>query len=134
MSNYPKSGNFVALVHKLCPICAATSEEEILLHKQFRDVSEYHNKAVGFGAICKECQGAIDQGAIMIIVVDEAKSGDLQNPAEWYRTGNVFGIRQGKIEEMLEGSPLLEGVLKKRALIMDYKIALAIDLPVKYEP
>lgn len=129
-------GNFVAVTYKACPICGTKDEEqsELLLHQCMRDISELHNQVTGFGKPCDKCQEGIDQGAIMIIVVDQSKSGDLSNPAEWFRTGNIIGLKQEAIERMIQPGDFLDSILKRRALVMDYKDAIEIGLPVDYTP
>ena len=70
-------------------------------------------------------------GAIMVIVCDQAKSGATHE--ELYRTGNVFGLTENWAKRCFKDE-ILETVLKKRVMIMDYKDAIAIGLPVKNYP
>lgn len=127
------SKQIAAIVHHLCPICAKKDDGEILLSTRFQDISKLDNQNVGFGKPCAECQAGIDMGAIMIIVVDQEKSGDMTKPEEWFRTGIIHGVKQQYIEKLLEKDPeMLSSVLKKRATIMDYKLAKNLGFPIDY--
>lgn len=126
-----KDNQFVAMTHETCPICGKDTNEGILLHRHLRDISEMHNKSTGFSEPCDECQAAIDQGAIMIVVADQSRSG--KEFKDLYRTGNVFGVKEEAVRRMLSGDTLKE-VLEKRVMIMDYHDAITIGLPAIYDP
>ena len=123
--------NFVAMVYHLCPICAKRDDGEILLHTRFGDLSKVDRQNIGFGPPCSECQAGIDSGAIMIIVVDASKSGDMAFE-NLYRTGEVFGVKQEVIIKAIDNPVLREEVLKKRCMIMDYLDARQCGLPTQY--
>jgi hypothetical protein len=126
-----KEKQFVAMTHETCPICGKDTNEGILLHTRFGDLSAVHDKSTGFSAPCEECQAAIDQGAIIIIVADQKRSGT--EFKDLYRTGNIFGVREEAVRQMLSGDPLTT-VLEKRVMVMDYPDAIQIGLPVVYDP
>ena len=132
-----------AMVHELCPICTKKMNESLAIAKRYRtdskgeiepvqDLAKIHNKAIAWSDTpCDECQKGIDAGAIMIIIIDQSKSGE--TPDDIYRTGNIFGVKDSVVKKWLKYSPILETVMKKRAMIMDYKTAIAVGLPVKYK-
>lgn len=128
-----KDGKYIALTHKLCPICSKKCDEQskILLDMRFRDISELHNQAIGFGNPCKECSDGINMGAIMVIVLDSTR-GSMTDINNWYRTGNIMGIKEEAAKKLISNAELLEDVLKKRIMVVDYPVAVAIGLPVKY--
>jgi hypothetical protein len=130
-----KDNQFVALTHKLCPICGKKCDDqsEILIHKRLDDISNLHGQVTGFGNPCEECTTAINKGAIMIIVLDSDR-GNVDDIREWYRTGNIFGLKEEAITRMIDNLEILEPILKKRAMVMDYRTALEIGLPVNYNP
>lgn len=128
-----KDKQFVAMTHETCPICGKNTNEGIVIHKGFGDLSEVHNKSTGFSNPCDECQKGLDMGAIMVIVVDKDKSGDCSSE-QLYRTGNIMGLSQDWAKRAINDETLLADILKKQVMIMDYKDAIAIGLPVKYEP
>jgi len=133
-----KDNQFVALVHESCPICGKDMNDSILLHTRLGDLKSIDGKSTGFSEKpCEECQKGIDMGAIMIIVADKDKSGD-GRPENLWRTGNIFGIKEKAVMEMLGDAPanqkIKEEILLKRALVMDYRDAIAFGLPVKYTP
>jgi hypothetical protein len=112
------SKDFVAIVHKLCPICAKQDEGELLLSTRMRNISHLHNKNTGFGQPCAECQSGIDQGAIMHIVVDADLSGD-GSLEQIYRTGEVFGLTEEAFRRINKaGTVATESALKSRACII----------------
>ncbi len=125
-----ENGKYIALTNQICPVCGRESAGDLLINTRFQDISELHGKATHFGDPCEECQKSIDSGAIMIIVGDQSKSG--QEFKDLYRTGEIYGIREEAIRNMLKDSPKLEQVLKDRVMVMDYKDAKAVGLPVKY--
>lgn len=130
-----KDKQIVAMTQTVCPICAKKQDGDLLISKRLQDISHMHNQVTGFSdKPCEECQAGIDLGAIMIIVIDESKSSDMA-PENWWRTGNIFGLKQEAIERMqITPDELLQDILKKRVMVMDYKMALNMGLPVKYEP
>ena len=123
--------NFVAMVYHLCPICAKRDDGEILLHTKFGDLSKIDKQNVGFSNPCDECQAAIDSGAIMIIVIDQSKSGDMAFE-NLYRTGEVFGVTEDAILRVFNPSAVREKIIKSRYCIMDYLTARKCGLPTKY--
>jgi RecJ-like exonuclease len=128
------SKDHVAIVHQLCPICGQQDDGELLIDLSLRkDMSKIHNQNIGFGMPCSVCQGGIDQGAIMIIVVDAALSGD-GSLKELYRTGEVFGVKEEAFLRWAKAdTPEVQATLKKRITIMDYRIARTLGLPTEYK-
>ena len=128
------SKDHVAIVHKLCPICAKQDDGELLIDLSLRkDMSQVHGKNIGFGKPCSLCQANIDQGAIMIIVVDQALSGDCSNE-QLYRTGEVFGVKEDWLtRNSTPDDTVTQEILKKRITIMDYKLARELGFPTEYK-
>ncbi len=121
---------FTAIVYHCCPICGKKDDGEILIHMRFGDLSAVDGKNIGYSdKPCSECQKIFDAGAIALIVADQEKSG--ATPEELYRCGAVFGMSEDWVRRCLTGD-ILESVLKKRVLVMDYKDAKAIGLTVNY--
>ena len=71
-------------------------------------------------------------GAIMFIVIDVEKSGDMK-PGSWYRTGNIFGIRKEAARRIFDEKKFADAEKYGFALI-DYKDAIEIGMPVDYDP
>jgi formylmethanofuran dehydrogenase subunit B len=125
-----KSKLGVALTNLVCPICGKVCDNQIIMntkltYKEADKVRELHGQNVGFSEKpCEECSEAMKE-AVMFIVVDASKTTDMKFP---YRTGELFGIRYSKVEEM----GLDKEILEKRVCYIDYNHAKAMGLPTKY--
>lgn len=125
--------NFIARTHMSCPICACNTEESLLIDKRMRDISEMDNVSTGFSNPCAVCQKGIDDGAVMIIVIDEVKSSGLDAGGIW-RTGEITGVAEEAILRLISDPDILENVLKRRCMMMDYRDAIRVGLPITYKP
>lgn len=129
-----KDGSYVALTKTACPFCAKQENGDLVLSLKLQDISEVHGKVVEWKP-CAECKEAIDQGAIMFIVVDKNKSDMETGLSGLYHTGNVFGLRQHAVERILSDVPnLLKDVLEKRFCVIHYEDAIMMGFEVKYTP
>jgi uncharacterized lipoprotein YajG len=108
-----------------------STNEALLLNTRLRDISELDNQSTGFSNPCEECQKGLDMGAIMVIIADQARSGE--KLADVYRTGHVVGLSEDWAKRALSGDTLKQA-LEKRILIMDYRIAIEMGLEVTYDP
>lgn len=125
-----EDGSFVAMTHHICPCCGKKTGEEVVLSTIFKDISAIHNKAVGW-ELCEECKENM-KIAVMAVVLDRDKSGD-GSINEWYRTGNIIGMSEDWCRRYFEGE-ILEQMLKTRMFPIDYRDAIAMRMPVKYDP
>lgn len=90
-----------ALVHKLCPICCAKTDEQIVLNQKLtkeaaEQVKEMHSKAIGFSEPCSECQTQIDNDFIAVIGINPNKSNPEKGYVKLeniYRTGQLLWIK-----------------------------------------
>lgn len=120
----------VALTNLVCPVCGKVCDNQIIMNTKLtpgnaKKVEELHGQTVGFSEKpCEECSEAMKE-AVMFIVVDDSKTTDMRNP---YRTGELFGIRYSKVEEM----GLDKEILERRVCYIDYNDAKAMGLPTKY--
>ena len=120
----------VAIVHHLCPICAKQDKGGILIHMRIGDLSQVHNQNVGW-EVCNDCKQAIDNGAIMLIVVDESRSGeDLNDPSQWYRCGHVFGVREEYIRRVFSSKELVDDIVKRRSAVLEVNTAEQLGFDV----
>ena len=67
-----------ALVHEICPICCAETNEQIVLNHKLTEkaaaqVKAMHGKAIGFSEPCEKCQEYIDKDFVAIIGIDPSK-------------------------------------------------------------
>lgn len=96
-----------ALVHEVCPICCAKTNEQILLNQQLTkkaaaQVKEMHGKAIGYSEPCKECQSRIDNGFVALIAIDPSKSNTTEGTVSFndiYRTGKLAWLKRNVAKE-----------------------------------
>ena len=125
-----KSKLGVALTNLVCPICGKVCDNQIILNTKLtfseaKKVEALHGQNVGFSEKpCEECSEAMKE-AVMFIVVDASKTTDMRTP---YRTGELFGVKYSKVEEMGVDKEILE----KRVCYIDYNDAITMGFPVKY--
>lgn len=125
-----KSKLGVALTNLVCPICGKVCDNQIIMntkltYKEAKKVEELHGQNVGFSEKpCEECSEVMKE-AVMFIVVDYSKTTDMKFP---YRTGELFGVRYSKVEEM----GLDKEILEKRVCYIDYNDAIKMGFPIKY--
>lgn len=119
----------VALAKELCPICGKAIDGPIIMNTKLtkqcaEEVKKIHRKVVGFAPKpCKECQEQMTV-AFMFIVIDESKS----DPANPFRTGEIFGIKKEVAREMLTPE-----FFEKGAAFIDYQAAKQLGLPSQYQ-
>ena len=85
-----------------CFLCGGSNE--ILIHKNMRDISDLHGKVVTKEP-CNECKKYMEEGVILISI-KEGESGK-ENP---FRTGGWVVLK----EESLKDIPLIEPIIKAR--------------------
>ena len=97
-----------ALVHEICPICCAKTNEQILLNQKLTEkaaaqIKEMHGKAIGFSEPCEKCKTNIDKGFVAIIGIDPSKS----NPVNYkvglesiWRTGQLLWLKKSVAKDI----------------------------------
>lgn len=91
-----------ALVHEVCPICCAKTNEQIVLNQKLTkkaavQVKEMNGKTIGFSNPCDECQGHIDDNFVAIIGIDPSKSNPENGSVKLeniYRTGQLLWLKR----------------------------------------
>ena len=97
-----------ALVHEICPICCAKTNEQILLNQKLTEkaaaqIKEMHGKAIGFSEPCEKCQTYIDNGFIAIIGIDLSKSNPMNDKVDLksiWRTGQLLWLKKSVAKDI----------------------------------
>lgn len=127
-----KDTDFVAMVHYACIVCGSNVEDstEIAIHKEFKSLKEIHNKVLGYSdTFCKDCTDKIDNAkelAYFIVVIDESKTENLNNP---YRTGQVFLVKASAFKSFVKPE-FMQQIEKFKFTFMDFNVAKKLGFPI----
>lgn len=95
--------SFVTLEQACCPACGKTFDTgSLLLDRRMRD--RFEMKTVTGFQLCPDDQQKVDEGYVILVAIDPAKSGgyrDTKKPEDVYRTGNVAYLRKHVAEQLL---------------------------------
>ena len=97
-----------ALVHEICPICCAETNEQIVLNHKLTEkaaaqVKAMHGKAIGFSEPCEKCQEYIDKDFVAIIGIDPSKSNLVNDKADLvniWRTGELIWLKKSVAKDI----------------------------------
>lgn len=122
----------IALVKEACPLWGQFEDGPIVMNtklgpRRAKEVEILHGKTIGYmKRPCKECQGMMSQGILLIGVV-QAKSPDHSNP---YRSGNKWVVTKEYLEKILVSQPkMLQKILNKGACFFPVEVAIKLGFP-----
>ena len=98
----------------ICFICGADTGEILLLgNNKGQEAPRYMIS----GALCPQCQQAVNAGAVMLVEVKDGEAGK----KEPYRTGKVVGVRRAAIDPAAVGDSPMAFIEEKdlRAIMGD---------------
>ena len=118
-----------------CFFCG--EDNDILLHRSLKDISECHGKVVHMNP-CSKCAELMQQGVLLITIDDEKSDRDWNIPPtdkkearNWmpnpYRTGGFFVIRDEAIQRILD-SQMASFATEHRWMFIEHAAAEAIGL------
>ena len=127
MGTKEKNNLGIALVKRVCRVCAKKFDGEIIMNTilisgNAKEVEEMHGKTIGYlEEPCKECQELIKKGFVLIGVI-KAKSND-NDP---YRNGNIWVIKHEAAAKLL-GEDFISKT--KGYALIDANDAVKLNLP-----
>lgn len=97
-----------ALVHEICPICCAKTNEQIVLNHKLTEkaaaqVKDMHGKAIGFSEPCEKCQEYIAKDFVAIVGIDPSKSNPVNDKVALgniWRTGQLIWLKKSVAKDI----------------------------------